>query len=270
MGQIPLPKQIDFYASPSFITENEKVLDGLLNDKPEKEIRPSPTAIFLPLMFPNLYAAMAQRYRQRFERLSLKSYSQYAVRNQVSFEKSPKDCIEFFNARGFYFERKEGKLCLGSMYSKYLVSVPISPKIQAYLESSSDLNKVLEGQTKIMENIETSGRDTLKSLWAGHLVETGQYKKAAYLFVLDGVRPNLPLQQLEHHMQKGLKQALGVVSQRQMDRKQARLLRKGAYALDNLLGGSTYIEEEMYNGFKDEFTNLTKFKRKDKVMGLPW
>ncbi|MDT7828220.1 hypothetical protein RQM65_06055 [Pricia sp. S334] len=100
MGQIPLPKQIDFYASPGFIQENEKVLDGQLNDKPEKEIRPSPTAIFLPWMFPNLYGAMRQKYRERFERLSLKSYCQYAEGKQVSFEKSPKDCIEFFNTRG--------------------------------------------------------------------------------------------------------------------------------------------------------------------------
>src|SRR5690606_9466617 len=36
LGQIPLPKQIDFYVSPSFIRENEKILDGLLSDKTEK------------------------------------------------------------------------------------------------------------------------------------------------------------------------------------------------------------------------------------------
>jgi hypothetical protein len=260
IGHVPYPEQIDFYASPSFIQENEKVLDGLLNDRPEKEIGLKPTAIFLPLMFPNIYAAMSQKYRQRFERLSLKSYCQYAARKQVSFEKSPKDSIQFFNARGFYFERKEGRLCLGSMYSKHPVSVPIAPKMQAYLESTTDLNTVLDGQTKILGNIEISGRDTLKSLWAGHLVETSQYKKAAYLFVLEGVRPNLPLPQLEHHMQKGLKEALSVVSQKQVDRKQARLLRKGVYALGNLLGGSSFKEEEMFNGFKDEFTDFSKYK----------
>ena len=260
LGQIPLPKQIDFYASPSFIRENEKILDGLLNDKTEKEIRPSPTAIFLPLMFPNLYAAMTQRYRQRFERLSLKSYHKYAERKQVSFEKSPMDYINFFNEKGFKFERREGKLHIGSIYSKYQVSVPIPPKKQAYLESSANLNKILGEQTKTLENIETSGRSNLKSLWAGHLVETGQYKKAAYLFVLDKVRPNLPLQQLEHHMQIGLKQALVTVSQKQLDRKQAHLLRKGVYALGNMLGSNSFIEEEMFNGFKDELTDYSKHK----------
>ncbi len=260
LGQIPLPKQIDFYASPSFIRENEKILDGLLSDKTEKEIRPSPTAIFLPLMFPNLYEAMAQKYRQQFERLSLKSYQKYAERMQVSFEKSPKDYIKFFNEKGFKFEKREGKLHIGSIYSKYPVSVPIAPKTQTYLESSTDLNTVLGEQTKILENIETSGRDNLKSLWAGHLVETGQYKKAAYLFVLDGVRPNLPLLQLEHHMENGLKQALVNVSQKQVNRKQAHLLRKGVYALGNMLGSNSFREEEMYNGFKDELTDYSKYK----------
>ncbi|AZQ59851.1 hypothetical protein EJ994_13985 [Maribacter sp. MJ134] len=262
LGQIQLPKQIDFYASPSFIRENEKILDGLLNDRTEKEISPSPTAIFLPLMFPNLYGAMAQKYRQRFEWLSLKSYHKYAERMQISFEKSPKDYVEFFNAKGFYFEKREDRLCIGSIYSKYPVSVPISPKTQAYLESSTDLNRVLGGQTKILANIETSGRNNLKSLWAGHLVETGQYKKAAYLFVLDGVRPNLPLQQLEDHMQNGLKEALVTISQKQVSRKQAHLLRKGVYALGNMLGSNSFREEEMFNGFKDELTDYSKYKGK--------
>ncbi|WP_273568051.1 relaxase/mobilization nuclease domain-containing protein [Maribacter halichondriae] len=260
LGQIPLPKEIDFYASPSFIRENEKILEGLLNDKTEKEIRPSPTAIFLPLMFPNVYAAMTQKYRRRFEQLSLKSYHKHAERTQVSFEKSPKDYIKFFNEKGFKFEKKEGKLFIGSIYSKYPGSVPIAPKTQAYFESSPDLNTILDGQTKILANIETSGRNNLKSLWAGHLVDTGQYRKAAYLFVLDGVRPNLPLQIVEHYMQNGLKEALVTVSQKQVNRKQARLLRKGVYALGNMLGSNSYIEEEMFNGFKDELTDYSKYK----------
>ena len=260
LGQIPLPKQIDFYASPSFIRENEKILDGLLNDKAEKEIRPSPTAIFLPLMFPNLYRAMAQKYRQRFEQFSLKSYHNYAKRMQVSFEKSPKDYVKFFNEKGFKFEKREGKLYIGSIYSKYPVSVQIVPKTQAYLESSPDLNWVLGEQTKTLENIETSGRDNLKSLWASHLVETGQYRKAAYLFVLDKVRPNLPLQIVEHHMQNGLKEALVAVSQKQVNRKQAHLLRRGVYALGNMLGSNSFLEEEMFNGFKDELTDYSKNK----------
>ncbi|PIB31323.1 hypothetical protein BFP77_01770 [Maribacter sp. 4U21] len=263
LGQVQVPKQIDFYPSPFFIKENERILDRLLNYKSEKEIRPDPTAIFLPLMFPNVYGAMAQKYRQRFERSALKSYHKYTERMLVSFEKSPKDYVEFFNAKGFYFEKIEEKLYVASIYSKYTVSVPIAPKTQAYLESSKDFNIVLKGQSEILKDIKTSGRDNLRNLWATHLIERGQYKKASYLFVLDGVRPNLPLQQLEYHMQNGLKQALVSVSQKQMANKKARLLRNGVYALGNILGGKGYKEEEPFNGFKDEFTDFTKYKGRE-------
>src|SRR5690606_15168392 len=118
LGYIPVPNQIDFHASPGFIKENEKVLDGLLNDRPEKEIKASPTTIFLPLMFPNLYKAIAPIYRQRFDKLTLKAYHKYAERMHAPFEKSPKDYIQFFNAKGFLFERREEKLCIASIYSK--------------------------------------------------------------------------------------------------------------------------------------------------------
>ena len=260
LGHVTLPNQIDFYASSSFIRENEKVLNGLLNNKTENVINLSPNSIFLPLMFPNLYDAMASPYRQKFERLSLKAYQKYAERMQVSFEKSPRDYVENFNSKGFHFKRTEGKLCIGSIYSKYPVQVPLTAKIQAYLESSTDLDMVLNNQVEILKDIKTDGRGNLKNLWSSHLMERGQYKKAAYLFVLDRVKPNLSLQQLEQYMDDGFKQALVVIAQKQVDGKQARLLLKGVYALDNLLGGKNFKEEEMFNGFKDEFTDYSKYR----------
>lgn len=260
LGHVPLPNQIDFYASPFFVKENEKVLDGLLNNKTEKEIGLNPTMIFLPMMFPNLYDAMTAPYREKFERLSLKAYHKYAARMQVSFEKSPKDYIQFFNDKGFYFERREDRLSIGSIYSKYPAHVSLPPKTQAYLESSGNLDKVLNNQAEILKDIRTQGRDNLKSLWSTHLIERGQYTRAAYLFVLDVVRPNLPLQILEHHMENGLNETLYTVSKKQMDRKQARLLRKGVYTLGNLLGSKSPREEEVFNGFKDELTDYSKYK----------
>ena len=41
----------------------------------------------------------------------------------------------------------------------------------------------------------------------------------------------------------------------------ARMLRAGWNALDTLLGSTTSKEEELYHGFKDEFTNYSKYKR---------
>lgn len=261
IGQVAFPEEIDFYASLGFVKENEKALDGLSNDRTAKEIGLSPMAIFLPLMFPNLYSAMAPKYRQKFEGLSLRTYHKYAERIQVSFEKSPKDYIQFFNEKGFYFDKREGRLFIGSIYSKYPVKVPLTPKTQAYIESSSDLNKTLENQEKRVGDIGTHGRDNLKNLWSGYLIERGHYSKAAYLFVLDGVRPNLPLGILEHHMENGFKEALSTVSKKQVDKKQVRFLRKSVYALGNLLG-SKIPREEVFNGFKDELTDYSKYKGK--------
>ena len=61
-------------------------------------------------------------------------------------------------------------------------------------------------------------------------------------------------------MENGLRQALVSVSQKQVANKRARILRKGVYALGNILGGKSYVEEEMYNGFKDELTDYSKYK----------
>ena len=260
LGHEPLPNQSEFYASPGFVKENQKVLDGLLSDRTAKEIGLRPTSIFLPLMFPNLYQTMSQSYRQKFERLSLKAFHKYTEHMQVSFEKSPNDYITFFNEKGFYFERREGKLCIGSIYSKYPVNVPLSSKTQAYLGSSNNLNKTLGNQAKILEDIGTNEQDNLKNLWSTYLIERRQYKKASYLFVLDGARPNLPIEILEHHMENGLREALHTVAKIQIDRNQAHLLRKGVYALGNLLGSENPKPEEAFNGFKDELTDYSKYK----------
>jgi hypothetical protein len=263
IGDVPWPKQIDFYVSSGFIKENEKLLDGLLNNKTEKEIRLSPTAIFLPLLFPNLYEAMAKDYRIKFEALSLKvSYVKNAEHMHRRFEKSPEDYIRFFNAKGFYFKETEGNIRICSIYSKYPVGVALSPKVQAYLLSSNGLYSNLENQPKILQGIKSNGQNHLKNLWSSYLIERGQYKKAAYLLELDGVRPNLPSEILEFHMENGLRETLLSVSRKQVNAKQARLLRRGIYAISNLLGSKNPKREEVFNGFRDELTDYSKYKSK--------
>jgi len=80
---------------------------------------------------------------------------------------------------------------------------------------------------------------------------------------VEGVRPNLPLQLLDYHMENGFREILHTVFQGQMGKKQARLLRKGVYALSNLLGSKKPTEEEIFNGFKDELTDYSKYKGRD-------
>ena len=124
----------------------------------------------------------------------------------------------------------------------------------------NDLNKILHDQAEILKDIIPDGRGNLKSLWSAHQMERGQYQKVAYLYVLEGVMPNLPLKILEHHMENGFREALVTVSKKRIDAEQARILRRGMYALSNLLGSTSPKEEEAYNGFKDEMTDWSKYK----------
>ncbi len=262
LGNLQLPDRIDFHASPGFIRENEKVLDGLLNQKTEKEIGLNPTAIFLPLMFPNLYEAMAKEYRIKFETWNLKAYIKHAEQIHGHFEKSPEDYIRFFNAKGFYFKKREGNMYIGSIYSKYPVDVQLAPKIQAYLSSSTGLYQVLEHQPILLQNIKNQGQDHLKNLWSSYLIERGRYHKAAYLMELEGVKPNLPPEILDFHMKNGLRETLFSVSKKHINMKQARLLKRRIYAIRNLLGSRSPKEEAVFNGFKDELTDYSKYKSK--------
>ncbi|WP_191089052.1 hypothetical protein, partial [Arenibacter lacus] len=260
LGEDLLQSGVNPYTPPGFVRENEKLLEGLLHDRSVKEIRPSPTAIFLPMVFPKLYHAMAPTFRERFDTLALQVYHRYAERMQAGFEKSPKDYIAFFNARGFYFEEQGGKLQVGSLYSKYKVTVSLSTKMQDYLQSSPELPSAIATQPLILNHLIAQGQDNLKSLWMGHLMERGLYKQAAYSYVLDRITPNLPPELVDHHMANGFKEALVAVATERDRQIQANMLQAGYNALETLMDPTTSQEEEAYNGFKDELTDYSKYK----------
>ncbi|SHJ55874.1 Relaxase/Mobilisation nuclease domain-containing protein [Arenibacter nanhaiticus] len=260
LGSYLLQTSVNPYVPPGFARENEKLLEGLLHGKSAKEIKPGPTALFLPMVFPKLYNAMVPTFRERYDTLALKAYHGYAERMQAPFEKSPRDYIAFFNARGFYFEEQGGKLWVGSLYSKYKVTVALSTKMQDYLLSSPELPSVMARQPVSLNHIIAKGQDNLKSLWMGHLMECGLYKQAAYSYVLDRITPNLPLELVEHHMANGFKEALVTVANERERLAQANTLRAGWNALETLMGPTTSQEEEAYNGFKDELTDYSKYK----------
>lgn len=205
LGGDLLQTSVNPYTPPGFARENEKLLEGLLNDKSAKEIKPGPTALFLPMVFPKLYHAMAPTFRERFDTLALRAYHRYAERMQAPFEKLPRDYIAFFNARGFYFEVQDGKPRVGSLYSKYKVMVALSTKMQDYLQSSPELPSAIPRQSIILNHMIAKEQNNLKSLWMGHLMERGLYKQVAYSYLLEGILPNLPLELVEHHMANGFK-----------------------------------------------------------------
>lgn len=260
LGNLELPDLINFHASAGFVKENEKVLDGLLNNKAEKEIGLNPTAIFLPLMFPDLYEAMSREYRIKFEIMSIRAYMKHAQYVHVHFEKSPNDYIRFFNAKGFYFKGREGRIYINSIYSKGKVAVELPPKVQTYLMSSKSSKEVLENQPNVLGNIKNRGQDHLKCLWTSYLIERGQYKKAAYLMLLEAAKPNLASEILNFHLDNGLRETLREVSRQRLNVERTRLLRKGLYALNTILRKNRPKEQAVFNGFKDELTDYTKYK----------
>ncbi|KKM66018.1 hypothetical protein LCGC14_1485420 [marine sediment metagenome] len=254
------PKTDTSYISTGCIDQNVKVLEMLADDEKNQDDNLNATSFFLPLLLPGLYQAMNDEYRKRFEIASLRAYIKTAERFHIDYEKSPVDYIELFNAKGFYIEQKEGKLHLGSIYSKHPIGIPFAPKTQACLKSIDNLDKVLEQQKKGIESITESGRGELGNLWLSYLIERKLYGKAAYVMVYEGLRPNLAAEPLEDHLGNGLRQKILEVSEQKISNRQAAILRKGIYAFSALLGGNGRTEEEMFNGFKDELTDYGKFK----------
>jgi len=118
------------------------------------------------------------------------------------------------------------------------------------------------GQRPVINSLMEEGRNKLENLWAGHLMERGMYDKVAFMIMAEKAHPNLHREMVEHHMDHGLRQSLVKVSQKQSSIQNNRLLRKGVYAISSLLGSRSKRSEEMYNGFKDELTDYSKFKGK--------
>ncbi|MGB3150894.1 MAG: hypothetical protein WBB27_09545, partial [Maribacter sp.] len=251
-----------------FVRQNHLMLEMLSEQSRENSPKLTASAIFLPMVFPKLYKRMSPEYKQQYENVALGSYVEHAERMHAPFEKSPKDYIAFFNAKGFYFAKGEKGFEIRSIYTDNRTSCPLPKRTSQYLNTVPNLSEALKEQQPIINCIVEDGRNNLENLWAGHLMERGMYDKTVYMITAENVRPNLHRDIVQHHMDKGLRQCLVQVSQRQSSIQQNRMLRKGVYALGNLLGGSGYKEEEMFNRFKDEFTDFTKFMRKGGGLSL--
>lgn len=67
---------------------------------------------------------------------------------------------------------------------------------------------------------------------------------------------------VHHHMDNGLREIMTTAAARQSNIQQNRLLRKGVYAISSIMGSWGKRQEEVYNGFKDELTDYSKYKGK--------
>ena len=262
LGRLSFPKEMENYVSSGFVRQNHLMLETLSEKSSENSTKLTATAMFLPMIFPKLFKTMSADSKKPYESLALSAYVKSAERMHAPFEKSAKDYIALFNTKGFYFVKGEEGFKIKSIYTDNESSHALSKRTSLYLSSIPNLNAVLNQQKPVIKNLLEEGRNDLKNFWAGHLLEKGLYDKVAYMLTAENVRPNLHREVIQHHMDNGLRQCLVQVSQRQSSFNRNRALRKGVYAIGSLLGGSSYKEEELFNGFKDEFTDFSKYKNK--------
>ena len=262
LDRLSFPKEMENYVSSGFVRQNHLMLETLSKKSSENSTKLTATAMFLPMIFPKLFKTMSADSKKQYESLALSAYVKSAERMHAPFEKSAMDYIALFNIKGFYFVKGEEGFKIKSIYTDNESSHALSKRTSLYLSSIPNLNAVLNEQKPVIKNLLEEGRNDLKNLWAGHLLEKGLYDKVAYMLTAENVRPNLHREVIQHHMDNGLRQCLVQVSQRQSSFNQNRALRKGVYAIGSLLGGSSYKEEELFNGFKDEFTDFSKYKSK--------
>ncbi|SDE11986.1 Relaxase/Mobilisation nuclease domain-containing protein [Pricia antarctica] len=262
LGKLPFPKEMENHVSSSFVRQNHLMLELLSDRTSENSSKLSASVFFLPMIFPKLYERMYPDYKECYEGMALSSYINYAERMHSSFEKSPKDYIEFFNAKGFYFEKGEKGLGVKSVYTTDSTSYYLPKRTIQYLNSIQDLDGTLEQQHRIIDKIVKDGSNDLKNLWAGHLMEKGLYQRVAFMLTNENVYPNLHREMIQHHMDNGLRKAVKEAMESKSTAEQNHFLRKSVYAISSLLGDRGVKSEEVYNGFKDELTDFTKFKRK--------
>lgn len=261
IGKLDLPNSMEEYVSKVFVRQNHQVLEMLTEQNPENRTKPTATAIFLPMVFPRLYERMNPAHKQQFDTLALESYVQYAEQVHAPFEKSPKDYIAFFNAKGFYFEKGEEGFKVKSIYTNNNASHALSKRTGRYLDSIHNLTAVLQDQDRVINTLAEDGRDNLKNLWAGHLTEKRLYNSVAYMVTNKNTEPNLHKDIAQHHMENGLQKAIQEAITKKSIMEQNRVLRKGAHTVGSI-SSSRGESEEAYNGFRDELTDWTKRKRK--------
>lgn len=269
LGNLPFPENMEKYVSTGFARQNHLMLEMLSAQSSDNSPKPAVSAIFLPMVFPKLYETMNPVYKKQYESVALGSYVKHTERMHAPYEKSPKDYIAFFNAKGFYFVKGKEGFEVKSIYTDNRTSCTLPKRTSQYLNSIPDLTTALNKQEPIINGLVEDGRNNLKNLWAGHLMEGGMYDRVAFMLTSEKVYPNLHREIVQHHMDNGLRKCISQAVGRKTSVQQNRSLRKGVYAISSLLGNRRR-SEEVFNGFKDEFTDFTKYKRKGKGMGLSW
>lgn len=268
LGNLSFPKAMEKYVSTGFVRQNHLMLEMLTAQGSDNSSKLTASTIFLPMIFPKLYQAMAPSCKQQYESVVLGSYLKHAERMHSPYEKSAKDYIVFFNAMGFYFLRSKNGFEVKSIYTNDRTSFALSKRTSLYLNSIPDVTATLKKQQTVINGLVQDGKNNLKNLWVGHLMERGMYDRAAFMLTEEKVYPNLHPEMVQRHMENGLRKSMNEAFKRQSSIQQNRLLRKGVYAISSLLGDRGKKPKEVFNGFKDELTDYSKYMGKGRGLSL--
>ncbi|MCK0137364.1 relaxase/mobilization nuclease domain-containing protein, partial [Arenibacter sp. S6351L] len=159
--ELPYPKDMDTNVSTGFVRQNHSVLEMMTAQNSDTGPRLTATAIFLPMVFPKLYEAMAIGYRQQFEKAALGSYLKHAERMHAQYEKSPKDYMALFNAKGFYFVKGKDGFEVRSIYNDHRTSCTLPKRTGLYLNSIPDVTATLLEQQTVINGLIKDGRNDL-------------------------------------------------------------------------------------------------------------
>ncbi len=258
IGKLDFPDGMKEYISKAFVHQNHLILEMLTGQNPESNTKPTASVIFLPMVFPQLYERMNLAHKQLFDTIALQAYVQYAEQMHAPFEKSPKDYIAQLNAKGFYFEKVEEGFVVNSIYTDNNANHSLSKRTGRYLDSIPDLESVLRQQDVVISALIEDGRDNLKNLWAGYLIEKGLYDNVAYMVANENTQLNLHKEIVQYHMENGLQKMIHEVTTRKTAMEHNRLIRTVASTFQS----KGEKEEEAYNGFKLELTEKKKRRRK--------
>lgn len=261
LGNLPSPKDMEEYMSTGFVHQNHLLLEMLTAQHPDYGPKLTASAFFLPMVFPKLFERMHSVYRQRYEQAALSSYLEHAERMHAPFERSARDYIAFFNAKGFYFVKGENGFEVKSIYTDKATSYILPKRTNLYLSSIPNLYETLKGQQAVINGLLKNGRNHLKNLWTGHLMELGFYDRGAFMLTTEKIYPNQHRDIVQHHMDNGLREAIQRAMERKTSIQQNRLLKKGVYTIGCLLGDRDKKQEELFNGFRDELTDWSKYKK---------
>jgi hypothetical protein len=131
-------------------------------------------------------------------RLSSENFSFFRNRHARTYEKSAKGYISFFNAKGFSFVKGKKVFEVNRFIPNNRTGYTLAKRTSQYLSSIPDLTTTLNKQEPIIMGLVENGRNNLKNLWAGHLMESGVYDRVTFMLTNEKAYPNLHREMVQH------------------------------------------------------------------------